>query len=71
MANSERTEGPTPNGGAYSILYFQDADGNPVEKSEATRAEAVEFDAPGNQIFRTYLELEVDTVGDTRSLLDR
>ena len=52
-------------------MYFQDADGTPVEKSEATRAEAVEFDASGEQIFRTYLKLKTDTSGDTRSRLDR
>lgn len=71
MASSERREGPTPNGGAYSIMYYRDADGTPVEKSEATQAEAIEFNAADEQIFRTYLKLKSDTVGDTRSLLDR
>lgn len=40
----ERREGPTPNGGAYSLLYRHD-DGS---------MEIVECDAGGNQVFRTY-----------------
>jgi hypothetical protein len=40
----ERTEGPTPNGGAYAIAYFHD-DGS---------MEIVEFDANDNEIHRTY-----------------
>ena len=39
-----RIEGPTPNGGAYAIIYEHD-DGS---------IEAVEFDTNGEQIFRTY-----------------
>jgi hypothetical protein len=40
----ERVEGPTPNGGAYSIAYFHD-DGS---------REIVEFDAADRPIWRTY-----------------
>lgn len=40
----ERTEGPTPNGGAYAFAYFHD-DGS---------MEIVEFDANDNEIHRTY-----------------
>ena len=40
----ERREGPTPNGGAYSIAYYHD-DG---------RMEIVEFDAADKAIHRTY-----------------
>jgi hypothetical protein len=39
-----RIDGPTPNGGVYSILYTHD-DGS---------KEGVEFDADDNQIWRTY-----------------
>lgn len=53
----ERTEGPTPNGGAYAIAYFQDADGNPADKDAAVQAEIVEFDEQGNQLFRTYMAM--------------
>jgi hypothetical protein len=49
-----RTEGPTPNGGAYAIAYWQDMHGNPVDKSEYARFEIVEYDEAGNQVFRTY-----------------
>jgi hypothetical protein len=42
----ERHDGPTPNGGAYSIAYFRD-DGS---------MEIVEFDADGKEIHRTYGE---------------
>lgn len=42
----ERREGPTPNGGAYSIAYFRD-NGD---------MEIVEFDANDREIFRTYLK---------------
>jgi hypothetical protein len=49
MANSQpkppsRIEGPTPNGGAYAIIYEHD-NGS---------IEAVEFDADGKEILRTY-----------------
>ncbi len=43
-AEPKRIEGPTPNGGAYALVY-EHSDGG---------AEIVEFDAQGRQIFRTY-----------------
>jgi hypothetical protein len=52
----ERIDGPTPNGGVYSIAYFSDDDGDPTSKQKATRMEIVEFDREGNQLFRTYME---------------
>lgn len=52
---AERSE-PTPNGGVRSrIAYLNDA-GDLVDESVATAAEIVEFDAAGEQVFRTYLE---------------
>ena len=71
MASSERKDGPTPNGGAYSIVYFQDEQGNPVEKEQATKMEAVEFDAADNQVFRTYLTKSGAQEEAGESLLDR
>ncbi len=54
---SERTEGPTPNGGAYAIAYWLDARGNPCGKAVAVAAEIIEYDATGSQVFRSYMQL--------------
>lgn len=40
----ERRDGPTPNGGVYSIAFFRDKAWNPVAKEEATQVEICEFD---------------------------
>ena len=50
----ERIEGKTPNGGAYSIAYYQDEYGDPIEKSKATMVEIVEYDNNDNHVARTY-----------------
>lgn len=71
MASSERQEGPTPKGGAYSIAYYQDAEGNPTEKAEAIKVEVVEFDAADSAIFRTYLSLTGESESEGETLLDR
>lgn len=55
-ATQQRDDGPTPNGGVYSIAYFSDSEGNPTTKENATRMEIVEFDEDGNGFFRTYME---------------
>lgn len=52
----ERIDEKAPNGGAYSIAYFKDADGDPTEKEKASSTEIIEFDKEDRQIFRTYLE---------------
>ena len=70
MAKQERTEGPTPNGGAYAIGYFKDKDGNPVDKKDAVSVEITEFDAQGESIFRTYATLTPPDESEDRSLLD-
>jgi len=49
-----RVEGPTLNGGAYAIAYWQDMFGNPVDKEQYARFEIVEYDQAGEQVFRTY-----------------
>lgn len=54
MTSSERREGPTPSGGVASEIYYLNDAGKSVDKSEATRAEIVEFDADGEVINRTY-----------------
>jgi hypothetical protein len=54
VVTSEESGGPTPNGGVRSVIYYQDDDGNPADKSVATRAEIVEYDADGKDIHRTY-----------------
>lgn len=51
---TERFEGPTPNGGVASEIFYQDESGQPVPKELATRCEIVELDADGNQVARTY-----------------
>ena len=48
---AERIEGPTPNGGAYAILY-RDSNGNPVE--------IVEYNAHGSERMRTYARLSTE-----------
>ncbi len=42
--HSERADGPTPNGGAYSVAYFRDASGNPCTKDESYSMEIREYD---------------------------
>lgn len=53
MTQEER-EGPTPNGGVRSVIYYRDAGGNPAEKDAAVAAEIVEFDADGKDVGRTH-----------------
>jgi len=51
---SERSEGPTPAGGAYALAIWLDDDGELTTKALATRVEVLEFDASDRVIFRTY-----------------
>ena len=53
---SERRDGPTPHGGAYSIAYFRDKRGAPTTKERAASVEIVEHSAAGDEIARTYFE---------------
>ncbi|WP_299431141.1 hypothetical protein [uncultured Meiothermus sp.] len=50
----ERQDGPTPNGGVYSIAFFRDEAWNPVAKQHATQVEICEFDQAGECFYRTY-----------------
>jgi hypothetical protein len=47
-------EGPTTNGGAYAIAYWQDRNGNPTTSDKALKVKVVEFDANDRVIFLTY-----------------
>jgi len=50
---SERREGPTPNGGAYSIAYFRDERGVPTTKDRARSVEIIEYGVEGEAIHST------------------
>ncbi len=41
----ERTDGPTPNGGAYFLAHYFDCDRNPVGRMQAHYVEIHEFAA--------------------------
>lgn len=50
---SERREGPTPNGGAYSIAYYRDERGVPTTRDQARSVEIIEYDVEGEAIHST------------------
>ena len=56
---AECTEGPTPEGGAYSIARYSDADG-PADKQDATEVEITEYDADGGVLNTTHGTLGED-----------
>lgn len=62
MADTERVELPKgdrgPNGGVVSIIYYQDDQGDPVDKSKATRAEILEFNSQDQVVGRTYMDIK-------------
>lgn len=62
-AVSARTEGPTPQGGAYAIIYYLNNDFQPIEKKFATRFEIIEYDAVGQGFFSTLGSLNNDFKG--------
>jgi hypothetical protein len=57
MAESERKDGKTPNGGDYSVAYYLDGSGNPVDKSKAKQMRIIEYTKDGKAIYSTYGEL--------------
>lgn len=57
MPTSQTHKGPTPNGGVSSTIYYKDDNGNPADKSVATAAEVVEYDAKGKPLWRTCASL--------------
>lgn len=48
MATFLKDNRKTPNGGAYSVIYFFDDEGNSVDEKEATRCVIRECDKDGN-----------------------
>jgi hypothetical protein len=54
MATQRRVDGPTPNGGVYSIAYFRNDDGSPADEDDATKVEIVEYDEDDKVVQRTY-----------------
>ena len=58
---TEKINGPTPSGNKYAIIYYQDSNGEPANKDEATRVEIVEFDDSDTAVFRTYAVLKKDS----------
>lgn len=50
----EKTEGPTPNGGSYSIAYYFNNKMQSIDKEAATRMIIVEYDEKGQRVAETY-----------------
>ncbi|MCC8152957.1 MAG: hypothetical protein LIP01_01310 [Tannerellaceae bacterium] len=55
---SERIDGPTPSGGDYSEIYYQDAAGNPIDKEKAVTAIIRECSVDGELINETFASLD-------------
>lgn len=53
----ERIDGPTPNGGAYAMIYYKDQIGAPCGRSAAFSAEIVEFSQDDQYVFTTQVYL--------------
>lgn len=54
MAKHRKVKGKTPNGGAYSEIYFFDADGNLVDETKAVRCVIRECAENGDLISETW-----------------
>jgi len=52
---SKRIDGPTPNGGSYSIAYFRTESGMRTTEDKSKITEIVEFDNNNEVIMRSYL----------------
>lgn len=52
---TERIQLPT---GEYSILHYQDEEGNPVDRAQAVAFESYDYDKRGRQIGRSYGEID-------------
>lgn len=61
MSTEHTVIAPTPNGGYKSVIYYQDAEGNPIHKSRAVAAEIIEYDSIDREIARTYGEIRPTT----------
>lgn len=54
MAKYEKIPGETPNGGAYSEIYYFDAEGNIVDETKAVRCVIRECTENGELIAETW-----------------
>lgn len=54
MATHRKIKGKTPNGGAYSEIYYLDKDGNVVDESKAVRCVIRECAKDGKLIHETW-----------------
>lgn len=54
MATHKRVNEKTPNGGAYSEIFYFDDNGHLVDEKEATRCSIRECDSDGNLIRETH-----------------
>lgn len=50
----KRIDGPTPAGGAYSIVHYYDEEGKPTSEEKAARTIVTEFDVEDNPIRETF-----------------
>lgn len=51
---TQRSDGPTPNGGVAAVITYFDAEGKLCPRSRAVTSEINELDKSGESIFRTY-----------------
>lgn len=58
MATHKRINERTPNGGAYSEIYFLDKDGNAVDEKKAVRCVIRECEENGTLIHETWGTIE-------------
>lgn len=55
---SERVTGDLPNSGAYAMVHYHKADGEPVSKVKATHATVIEYDKDNKPIAVMSINLE-------------
>lgn len=53
---SNRVEGPTPHGGAYSIAYFLDELHKPCPKPDASFVRVIEYAKDGTEVASTMMK---------------
>ncbi len=63
-----RIDGPTPNGGVYSEIYYYDENGQEVGPENAVIAYGCEFDAQGKTIKETHFVRNPKTEGNHQML---
>ncbi len=51
---TEKEIGRTPSGGAYSVAYYYDNEGNPCPKAQAARVNIIEYTEDGERLNETY-----------------